>query len=505
MIGPLLAAWLAFAPPSEADAGAGSSEPATETASEQGEPEPDEKAGKKTKKPKKERKKKKKKRDPDDPHRLEFGVLPAVSYDIDLGLGFGALVTLARFHPDFRPYRWRLEILLNATVKNTPGVGVSLPFHEDYVKADFPGLFDGRLRINTMLRFRRFTNQGWYGLGNASEFVKPWEALDPELEPDAFAEARRYQQYDRIYPTLDFNTRLILWERPAPGIDARRPCGPKRRERCPPHAYGGASGSVEHKQRLEALIGTSIGYNIVTPYPNSKLAEDLAVEQTDTPDGETLRRLLHGTENHASWTLNLGLLYDTRDHEYVPTRGSFTELSGRFSPGVDERLTFGHLFLGSAVFVPLFDEYLVLAARGALDYLVGRPPLYELGQFGVLTQRDGPGGSWSIRGVPRQRYFGKQKAILNLELRSMLVRFDIGNQRFGVGALAFVDAGRLWTDYRPTELGGVNIDGRFDDIKVGVGGGLRLTWGETLVIRVDPAYSPTDENVGFYIDIGQMF
>jgi outer membrane translocation and assembly module TamA len=157
------------------------------------------------------------------------------------------------------------------------------------------------------------------------------------------------------------------------------------------------------------------------------------------------------------------------------------------------------------VFVPLFDEYLVLAGRGALDYLVGRPPLYELGQFGVLTQRDGPGGSWSIRGVPRQRYFGKQKAILNLELRSMLVRFNIRNQRFGVGALAFVDAGRLWTDYRPVELDGADIDGRFADIKVGLGGGLRLTWGETLVIRVDPAYSPTDENVGFYIDIGQMF
>jgi hypothetical protein len=493
----LLVAWLGLAPP-----GDGTS---TEPAAEPVEPDKQAKSEKQAKNDKKGKKKKRKKRDPDDPHRLEVGVLPAVSYDIDLGFGFGALATLARFHPDFRPYRWRLEILLNATVKNTPGVGLGLPFHEDYIKGDFPGLFNGRLRINTMLRFRRFTNQGWYGLGNASEFEKPWEALDPELEQDAFAEARRYQQYDRIYPTLDFNTRLILWERPAPGLDARRPCGPKRRDRCPPHAYGGAEGSVEHKQRLEALIGTSIGYNIVTPYPNSKLAEDLALQQTDSEDGETLRRLLHGTDNHALLTLNLGLLYDTRDHEYIPTRGSFTELSGRFSPGVDKGLTFGHLFLGTAVFVPLFDEYLVLAVRGALDYLVGRPPLYELGQFGVLTQRDGPGGSWSIRGVPRQRYFGKQKAILNLELRSMLLRFNIGNQRFGVGGLAFVDAGRLWTDYRPAELGGADIDGRFEDIKVGLGGGLRLTWGETLVIRVDPAYSPTDHNVGFYIDIGQMF
>ena len=111
----------------------------------------------------------------------------------------------------------------------------------------------------------------------------------------------------------------------------------------------------------------------------------------------------------------------------------------------------------------------------------------------------------SIRGVPRQRYFGKQKAIVNLELRSMFYRFKIKGQRFGLGGLAFVDAGRIWTDYKTTMLGGVDVDGDFWDIKVGVGGGLRITWGETLVIRADPAWSPTDQNFGFYVDIGQLF
>lgn len=451
------------------------------------------------------KKKKKKKKDPNDPNRLEFGALPAVAYDIDLGFGFGALVTLAKFHPKFQPYRWRLEILAYATAKNTPGVGIRLPFHDDYIKADFPGLWNGRLRINSALRFRRFTNQGWYGLGNASEALNPWEALDPEADPDAYAEARRYHQYDRIYPELTFNTRIILWDRSTIGNDALRPCGPKRRERCPPNAYGGAKEPVDHKQRLEALVGTTLAYNVISPYPNSKLSEDLVTRETDTPEGETLRELVHGTENHAVWTLNLGLLYDTRDHEYIPTRGSFTELSGQFSPGVDEGLLFGRLHLATAQFVPLYGDYLVLAAKGSLDYLVGKPPLYELGQFGVLVPRDGPGGSWSIRGVPRQRYFGKQKALLNLELRSMFVRFNIASQRFGVGALAFVDAGRLWTDYRPVTAGGESVDGPFGDIKLGVGGGLRITWGETLVIRVDPAWSPSDQNFGFYVDIGQVF
>ncbi|NVB38714.1 BamA/TamA family outer membrane protein [Pseudenhygromyxa sp. WMMC2535] len=450
-------------------------------------------------------KKGKKKRDPNDPHRLEWGVLPAVSYDIDLGLGFGALVTLARFHPGYQPYRWRLEILAQATVKNTPGVGLGLPYHNDYVKADFPGLLDGRLRINAAVRFRRFLTQGWYGLGNASSNPEPWTDIDPDEEPEAFREARLYNRYDRIYPSLDFNTRLILWDRSRIGNDVPRPCGPKRAERCPPYAYSGRGEPVAHKQRLELLLGTSISYNFINTYANSKLEADIETRDGEGEDAETLQGLLYGTDNHALWTLNFGLLYDTRDHEYTPTRGSFTELSGQISPGIDGGLLFGHIYAASSVFVPLYDDYLVLATRGSLDMLVGRPPLYQLGQIGVLEPQDGPGGSWTLRGVPRQRYFGKQKAILNVELRSIFYRFNLGSQRFGLGALAFVDAGRLWTDFSPVFLDGEDIDGPFGDIKVGVGGGLRITWGETLVIRVDPAWSPSDENFGFYLDVAQLF
>lgn len=438
---------------------------------------------------------KKKKKDPHDPNRLEWGVLPAVSYDIDLGFGFGALVTLAKFKPGYAPYRWRLEILGNATVKNTPGVGPTFPFHEDYIKADFPGLWKGRLRINAQARFRKFSNQGWYGLGNGSLNEKPWEQFDPETEQSEYREARKYYQYDRIYPYLEFNNRIIVWDKPRSG---------------PPFAVSSRKiGMIPaHKRRLEVLVGASYLYNAFRAYPGSKFAEDLATRETDTPDGDTLRAKMQGVTNHSVLSFNLGLLYDTRDHEYVTTHGSFTELSVRLSPGVDQKLAFAQLFIGSAHFQPIAGEWLVLATRVAFDWLFGNVPFYELANFGVLVQRDGPGGSWSVRGVPRQRYFGKQKAIANLELRSMFWRFNIKHQRFGLGALAFVDAGRVWTDYETVKLAGLDVDATYDrlfGLKVGVGGGLRITWGETLVIRADPAWSPTDDSFGFYVDIGQMF
>jgi outer membrane translocation and assembly module TamA len=117
--------------------------------------------------------------------------------------------------------------------------------------------------------------------------------------------------------------------------------------------------------------------------------------------------------------------------------------------------------------------------------------------------RDGPGGGWSLRGIPRQRYSGKVKLIQNLELRSIFWKFNVRKSRFAVGAVAFVDAARIWADTRPTNLGGMSLDG--GTFKVGTGGGLRVRWGETFLVRFDAAYSPTERTPGFYVDIGHIF
>ncbi|MEZ4429606.1 MAG: BamA/TamA family outer membrane protein [Nannocystaceae bacterium] len=413
------------------------------------------------------------------PKRLEFGVLPALNYDSDLGFGFGLIGTLAKFYPGYVPYRWRIELLLYATVRPAPGGGAQFPYHEDYIDTDFPGLFNNRLRIRATLSFNRFSTASYYGVGNASPLQEPWKAIDPDEEPDQYKAARRFNQYDRIYPRVRFIARVNVWDRSIPA----------------------------HKRRLEVFTGTSISYNILNYYtePGSKIVEDIAQIEEGGPDGETLEALIHGTQNHALLQLLGGLLLDTRDHEFTPTRGTFTELSLRVSPGVEERLQYAGFLLWSSWYQSLYKEYLVLAVRGLGDLLVGRPPFYELSQYGAFQTRSGPGGSWSVRGVPRQRYHGKIKAIGNLELRSFFARFKIKKQRFAVGLIAFVDTGRVWADYKRTVLNGESVDGSFGDWKLGLGGGLRIKWGETFVIRVDPSYSLTDKNFGLYIDIGNVF
>lgn len=409
------------------------------------------------------------------PERLEFGGLPATNYDSDLGVGFGVIASLAKFKPGYNPYRWRIQMLLYATAKKAPGGGVELPYHEDYLQIDVPGLLENRLRINADLGFRKFATTGYYGIGNGTENLRPWENFDPDTQNEEFSAARRYHQYDRIFPGFTANARIRAWD-----------------------------GSIEaHRRRLEFFVGTYFSYNVMRPYPGSKLSEDIEAAKADTPDGRTLDRLLNGTDDHALLRLNLGLIWDTRDHEFAPTRGTFTELSTRISPGVDDKLYHAGFTLNTSWYRSLVGSYLVLATRAVGDVMVGNVPVWELTRFGALLSRDGPGGSWSVRGVPRQRFSGKRKFVSNVELRSEFLPFRIKNQRFVIGAIAFVDTGRVWADVRRTEIAGRSVDG--GGLAVGVGGGLRVRWGETFIVRVDPSYSPTEENFGIYIDIGHIF
>jgi len=409
------------------------------------------------------------------PERLEFGGLPATNYDSDLGFGFGVVASLAKFKPGYNPYRWRIQMLLYATAKRSPSGGVELPYHEDYLQIDVPGLLDNRLRINADLGFRKFATTGYYGLGNGSESLQPWDNFDPDTENEDYVRARRYHQYDRIFPGFTANARIKAWD----------------------------GSTEEHRRRLEFFVGTYFSYNVIRPYEDSKLSEDIEAAKADTEDGRTLDRLLKGTDNHALLRLNLGLIWDTRDHEFAPTRGTFTEVSTRISPGIDEKLYHAGFTVNTSWYRALVGSYLVLATRAVGDVMVGNVPVWELTRFGALLSRDGPGGSWSVRGVPRQRFSGKRKFVSNVELRSEFLPFKIRNQRFMLGAIAFVDTGRVWADVRRTEFNGRTADG--GGLAIGVGGGLRVRWGETFLVRVDPSYSPTEENFGLYLDIGHIF
>lgn len=404
-----------------------------------------------------------------DPDRLELGLLPALSYNSDLGFGFGAVGTLARFEEGFNPFKWRLEGTVFFTVRDQ-GDGLEMPLQSHVIALDQPGLANGDLRMRWRLTFSRQSNTGYYGLGSAA----PDETSD-DL-PNTFT------QYDRVFPEVGVTARIRLWSEPA--------------------AVG--------KRRLELAVGTSFRYTWMNIYEQSRLALDVRAAR----DGGALGDLLLGTDDHALWTSFVGLLFDTRDREFDTQRGQFHELSVRGSPGIDDSLAFAGFALIGRWFVPLVPEWLALGFRLAGDLMVGDVPIYELARLGGFEPLAAPGGQTGVRGVPLRRFHGKVKVLHTTELRARLLPFRVASQRFMLGTVAFADVGRVWADYenRTVEVrqpdGTIEarpLDGDLEDLDVGVGAGARLRWGETFIIRVDFGYVPTLGTTGFYIGVGDAF
>ncbi len=406
--------------------------------------------------------------------RYEPGILPAINFDSDIGVGFGVVGALAHFteSPAHNPYHWRLELQVFAAGKTGPDGKFGIPFQSHYLDFDWVGLFDGKFRLNARGFFRKFSNSGYYGLGNRS--VRE-TFTDAQLE--ANEALRRFHTYDRIYPGLILNGRWNLYEEKV----------------------------KKGKRRLELLFGITTQYSITEVYSGSRLEQDILQSRTDTEDGRTLRRLILGVEDHPTLYLNLGLLWDTRDHEFTPSRGTFTELAVRFSPGVSQDLLFAGFYLESSWFGSLIEDYLVIGARGAADVMVGKVPFYEMSRYGVRLPKDGTGGGRGLRGTLLQRHHGKVKLMLNLELRGMFPAFEVFGQRIRLGLVALTDTGRVWADTSATTLAGRDLDGPFSEFQVGIGGGLRVQWGQTFIIRADGAYAPTDSSSGIYITLGQLF
>jgi outer membrane translocation and assembly module TamA len=175
------------------------------------------------------------------------------------------------------------------------------------------------------------------------------------------------------------------------------------------------------------------------------------------------------------------------------------ELSVAVGVGVGEELVYGRGNATARFYQSIYEEYLVFAARVMGDVLFGEVPFYELARAGGLTIRDAPGGAEGVRGVPAQRYHGKLKLIGNVELRSKLWWFEIFGQRLNLGAAAFFDAGRVWTDWQEHP----ELDGAGLGLKYGTGGGVRFQWGETFIARIDGAWSP--DGIGFYVEAYHIF
>jgi hypothetical protein len=202
------------------------------------------------------------------------------------------------------------------------------------------------------------------------------------------------------------------------------------------------------------------------------------------------------------------VIYDTRNDEIFPQRGSFHLGAVRFAGATPTES--GVYWAGVNFILRKYTQLtkrFSLAGRVFADFMFGHPPYYDLSTAGAFVAIDFPGGAQGIRGVPNGRYSGLVKVVGNIEVRGEAFSFRLFGSRFRIGNTAFIDAGRIWNDYTFADV----RDGTSIGIKYGIGGGAFLIWDTAALFRVDVAYSPDAMAanpgfpVGIYVQEGLMF
>jgi hypothetical protein len=383
--------------------------------------------------------------------RLEPAGFPLIGGNSDIGIEIGAVGTLSKLGHGIRPYEWNMDLLAAISVKTGPTGKPELTQQNYLWQIDIPGLRGGTLRLNPSVSYIDTVNEGYFGLGNASTAIRPATAA---------GDSGRYFEYvDRSFLVREL-TRVHLY------------------------------------RAFDLMVGTAVRFENPSAYAGSALAVDTAAGR------------VRGLQALALPMLSAGIIYDTRDNEYFPRRGSFHQIGLRSVQAIpfdsDVRYSaFGAIF---AAYRPIGGPF-VLAGRALVDAEFGNVPFYDLFSGEPFNQDQIIGGSAGIRGVPEGRYLGKLKALANIELRALLIDFHLLGQVFEIGGDLLFDMGRTWLNYTFS----APQDGTSIGLKWGAGGGLYLRWGQAGVFRIEAAYSPdaAAENpsfpVGLYVEDGVMF
>ena len=336
-----------------------------------------------------------------------FGPLPVVGWDSDLGFQYGACVDIFNFGDgsNYPSYNYKM----NLEASTYTGGSSLLRCYGDF-KTLIP---DGKLFFDcTYFNAKKFDFYGFNGY--TSPYLGPDHGvLVPDGDKSAFYWMRRNQ--------FRFVTSL-----------QRRIVG-------------------------DLHWAAGIGYyNIVT----SDVTMDKYKDQVSLYDLYRSAGLIRPDEAKGGNVLHLkaGLVYDTRDHDSDPTRGLNIEATLVGAPDIIDRAGYSNLgftFVGSH-YVPVYKDRLTFAYRlGVQTNLAGEIPYYFINNLNTLFFRkvytEGLGGNASVRGINRNGVVGNGLAWLNTEFRWRIVNFRFINQNFHIALNPFFDMGQVIQPYRLEE------------------------------------------------------
>jgi hypothetical protein len=406
-----------------------------------------------------------------------FGALPTITFDTDLGFQYGALVNLYHFgdgnrYPDYN------HSLYFEVSRYTRGSGINRFYYDSdqlidglMTSLDISFLSDQAYDFYGFNGYEAVVNQFWFDDGS-SDYI-----------------SRMFYKYDRKM----FRFKIDL--------------------------QGKVSG-----ENLRWAAGINLLNFKIGPVDLDKLNRGKEGDEV-LPDVDGLY------EKYLQWgiipaeeadggfipELKAGLVYDTRDNRPNPMKGIWTEAVLMGAPEfLGSESSFSKLSFIHRQYFTIIPEDLSLAYRLAWQSTIaGHVPFYYQTQVIVSELKgnisEGLGGAKTLRGIRRNRIVGDGIFYGNVEARWKFVRFQAMNNNFYLGLNSFVDFGQVtkkieWTSILST-LPEEYFDIGAEKMHWSYGAGLRIVMNRNFVVAVDygMAADRRDGDSGLYIGLNYLF
>jgi hypothetical protein len=348
---------------------------------------------------------------------LNFGPLPAVGYSSDLGWHYGALTDIYWYGDGstYPEYMWKANVEVSAYSK---GNTVLHSFFDS--KYLIPGI-----RISAAVSYFGNKTTSFYGFNGANSLYVP--ALDRiTTTNDQFGYVPEGQGF--------YLMRRDIF----------------RVQTCLQGKFGDSNWG---------WAGGLTYWGIKTGHAENKgLVQDTDLSLYDL---YVRHGLIPAQEKNGGKHLEgkLGVVYDTRDHENNPTKGTNLEVYMFGSPDIlnGDRGDYRNDYLKLAVhfkqFVTLVPGRLVFGGHLAYQGLVwGNAPYYMLQTIQSINMKqintEGLGSTCTLRGTINNRLQGNGYAWMNTEFRWNFVRGRWLNQNWTLATNPFFDMGMIVQPYK---------------------------------------------------------
>ncbi|MDP2890043.1 MAG: BamA/TamA family outer membrane protein [Bacteroidota bacterium] len=410
-----------------------------------------------------------------------FGALPAVTFDTDLGFQYGALVDLYNYGDGSRYPKYNHKFYVEVS-RFTKGSGINRIYY------DSDQLIKG-LQTTFDLSYLSDMAYDFYGF-NGYDAVYKADWADDE---SADYKSRMFYKYDR---------KMFRFK-----------------------------GDIQGKLSGENFRWIT-GWNFQNFKVGSVNIEKLNKGKDNEDKLPTLAEEPGLFEKYQDWgiisgdevdggfvpTFKGGIVFDTRDNQPNPMKGVWTEAVVEASPKIlGAESSFSKLSLTHRQYFTIVPDNLSLVYRLAYQTtLGGTVPFYYQSQ--VITSQltgatsEGLGGASTIRGILRNRVIGDGIFYGNVEARWKVIRFNFIKNNFYIGLNGFTDFGRVTKKIaiNPNSTMGLPDDYLKKDAEkmhYSYGAGLIVAMNENFVIAMDygMAADKQDGKSGFYMGLNYLF